>query len=281
MKKTYILSILTILFLTEIKVNAQSTEDFESELTTHTTFTDNGQSFTISSNRNGDSFLVGTFFDAGWNGTTIDQQFIESTLTDGDEDGTPFIISTTDGTDILIESLYLFIYFFLSTDFTENTTNSTLTIEGKKDGATVYSITKNSGFSNVETFSPNNGYTFINFSTEGGSDNSNTKVDQIVFTTTNDGDYVALDAFTWNTANLSTDDIEFDKTIRIYPNHSTEFIQVSGLSETESYLIYSVLGAEITSGIISNNEKIDIKNYSNGLYFLKLENGNTIKFIKE
>jgi hypothetical protein len=113
MKKTYILSILTILFLTEIKVNAQSTEDFESELTTHTTFTDNGQSFTISSNRNGDSFLVGTFFDAGWNGTTIDQQFIESTLTDGDEDGTPFIISTTDGTDILIESLYLFISFYL------------------------------------------------------------------------------------------------------------------------------------------------------------------------
>lgn len=277
MKKTYILSILTILFLTEIKVNAQSTEDFESEVTTHTTFTDNGQSFTISSNRNGDSFLVGTFPNAGWNGTAIDQQFIESSPTDGDKDGTSFIISTTDGKDILIESLY----FFLSTDFTENTTNSTLTIEGKKDGATVYSITKNSGFSNVETFSPNNGYTFINFSTEGGSDNSNTKVDQIVFTTTNDGDYVALDAFTWNTANLSTDDIEFDKTIRIYPNPSTEFIQVSGLSETESYLVYSVLGTEITSGIISNNEKIDIKNYSNGLYFLKLENGNTIKFIKE
>ena len=271
----YILTIISSLLLN--KVNAQSTEDFESEVVNATSFTDNGQSFTISNNATGNTFSIQTFLDAGWNGTSIDQKFVDNKIRDNNNNGTSFIITTTDGKDIVIESLYC----FLSTDSLDNTANSILTIEGKKDGATMYTITKNSGFSDVKTFSPNNGYNFIDFSTEGGSDNSNTNVDQLVFTATNDGDYISLDAFTWNTENLSTNDFEINRTFRIFPNPTTEYIQVSGLSKIENYTIYNTLGTVVNRGIIYDNEKIEVANYPNGFYFLKLENGNTIKFLKE
>ena len=271
----YILTIISSLLLN--KVNAQSTEDFESEVVNATSFTDNGQSFTISNNATGNTFSIQTWLDAGWNGTSIDQIFVDNKNRDDNNNGTSFIITTTDGKDIVIESLYC----FLSTDSLDNTVNSILTIEGKKDGATMYTITKNSGFSDVETFSPNNGYNFIDFSTEGGSDNSNTNVDQLVFTATNDGDYISLDAFTWNTENLSTNDFEINRTFRIFPNPTTEYIQVSGLSKIENYTIYNTLGTVVNRGIIYDNEKIEVANYPNGFYFLKLENGNTIKFLKE
>ena len=276
MKQIFFLAIISSLILT--KVNAQSTEDFENVTLGSTEFINNSQSFTISSNATGNTFQISTFIDAGWNGIAIDQRYIDNDVPDNDIDGTSFIISTKDGTDIFIENLYC----FLSTALIGNTANSILTIEGKKDGATMYTITKNSGFSDVETFSPNNGYTLIDFSTEGGSDNSNIAVDELVFTTTNDGDYISLDAFTWSSSpTLSTNDIEINKTFRLFPNPSTEFIQVCGLSKTENYRIYNTLGAEVNNGIISNNEKIDVTNLPNGLHFLKFKNGNSKNFIKE
>mgnify|MGYP006085886999 FL=1 len=69
--------------------------------------------------------------------------------------------------------------------------------------------------------------------------------------------------------------------LKIFPNPSTEFIQVSNLTTNKNYKIYSVLGTEIKSGNVSNNDIIDIKNLTNETYFLKLENGNSIKFLKK
>jgi hypothetical protein len=80
---------------------------------------------------------------------------------------------------------------------------------------------------------------------------------------------------------LSVPDYELEKTINLYPNPSNNYIIISGLSKIESYTIYSVIGSKIVSGNISNNKKIDIRNFTNGLYFLKFDNGNTIKFLKE
>ena len=69
-------------------------------------------------------------------------------------------------------------------------------------------------------------------------------------------------------------------TISIYPNPSSDYIEVTGLTSPDTYIIYSVLGTKISSGTISNNQKIDIQNYSTGVYFLKLENEEVLKFIK-
>lgn len=77
---------------------------------------------------------------------------------------------------------------------------------------------------------------------------------------------------------------EFNKVntvIELFPNPSNSFFKISGLEKKENYTIYSVLGTEIKRGTVSENEKIDIQNFTNGLYFLKFDHGNTIKFKKE
>jgi hypothetical protein len=68
--------------------------------------------------------------------------------------------------------------------------------------------------------------------------------------------------------------------IKIYPIPSNDFIQISGLDTTEKIKIYTVLGIEVLKNSISN-QKINIQGLTNGMYFLKFENGHTIRFIKE
>ena len=81
---------------------------------------------------------------------------------------------------------------------------------------------------------------------------------------------------------LSTQEFEnLNSKIKLFPNPSTEYIQLSNLTKTENYKIYNTIGTEIIKGAISNGEIIDIRILTTGLYFLKLENGNTIKFIKK
>lgn len=69
--------------------------------------------------------------------------------------------------------------------------------------------------------------------------------------------------------------------LKIFPNPSHNYIYISGLSKHKNYCIYNTLGSEIKKGVISKGENIDINNFSNGLYFLKLDKGSTIKFIKK
>ncbi|WP_298494789.1 T9SS type A sorting domain-containing protein [uncultured Algibacter sp.] len=80
---------------------------------------------------------------------------------------------------------------------------------------------------------------------------------------------------------LNTKAFEQIKGIKIFPNPASQFIHVFGLTKTENYRIYNVLGLELKSGTISNNEQIDINNLTKGVYFLKLVNGITIKFLKQ
>jgi len=80
---------------------------------------------------------------------------------------------------------------------------------------------------------------------------------------------------------LSTNTFNFDNKINIYPNPASDFIKISGLTGNENYNIYDLLGKNISNGIVSDNEEINTQKLSKGLYLLKLENGNSIKFIKE
>ena len=80
---------------------------------------------------------------------------------------------------------------------------------------------------------------------------------------------------------LSINAFELDKQVALHPNPSNEFIQIYNLKSKEPYCIYNVLGAEIKNGLVSNNERIGIRDLSNGIYILKFNNGETIKFIKK
>ncbi len=82
-------------------------------------------------------------------------------------------------------------------------------------------------------------------------------------------------------SSLSVDDFNSGNNINLYPNPSTNFIQIKGLSEIENYEVYNILGAKVLSGEISDDEIINIQNITSGLYFLKFDAGKTIKFIKQ
>jgi hypothetical protein len=80
---------------------------------------------------------------------------------------------------------------------------------------------------------------------------------------------------------LNTNDITNNK-IKIYPNPVVDYIKIAGITtEEESYTIYNILGKDIISGTLENNQNIPIKNLKTGLYFLKFHNGNVFKFIKK
>jgi hypothetical protein len=80
---------------------------------------------------------------------------------------------------------------------------------------------------------------------------------------------------------LNDNGVEIDKKIKLYPNPLADSIQISGLKNSENYTVFCLLGKEMLHGIISNGERIAIENLNNGIYFLKFDNGNTLKFVKE
>jgi len=281
MKKNYIyFSILLGLHLLNSNcLNAQSTEDFESETTGTTTFIDNSQGFTITNGSGETTYDIEFFASGGWNGSTTDNKFIDnSSGSPTTNDGSSFTISTTDGADISIKSLYLFV---AKRNLTTGVTTN-ITITGKKDGVNIYTIVKSSGIIDGATFTPDNGFTFIDFSSEGGIDNSNQNVDEIIFSTTGNADYLALDAFTWGVEVLSTNDLEIEKNkIIIFPNPSSESIQISKIKNTTAYEIYNVLGKRILLGNINAHQEIKINELGVGIYMLKLEGGKPLKFVKK
>lgn len=80
--------------------------------------------------------------------------------------------------------------------------------------------------------------------------------------------------------NLSTNDFGFSKNIKLFPNPSHNFIQVLGLSNTENYRIYTILGTEVLNGITTDSKKIKIESLTKGIYFIKINDLSTLKFIK-
>jgi len=92
------------------------------------------------------------------------------------------------------------------------------------------------------------------------------------FTVSSTGTNYGFDNLVINSSTLST---------KVFPNPSSDFIEITGLTARENYEIYNTLGQEIKKGIVPENKKIDIQNLTNGIYFLKFERGNTLKFIKE
>ena len=80
---------------------------------------------------------------------------------------------------------------------------------------------------------------------------------------------------------LSINDFNLNSTLKIYPNPSNDIIKISGLTTTERYSIYNILGNQVFEGKVDNDEKININKLSKGMYFLKINNRKPIKFIKE
>tara|TARA_R110000868_G_scaffold370187_1_gene633662 strand:+ start:1489 stop:2160 length:672 start_codon:yes stop_codon:yes gene_type:complete len=83
-----------------------------------------------------------------------------------------------------------------------------------------------------------------------------------------------------DTSTLSNINVSLKTNLKTYPNPSTDYISLTGLIETRNYIIYNMTGKELARGTVSINNKISIGSLDNGLYLLKLEGFEMVKFIK-
>lgn len=185
MKKTFIrlAGIICLFFIFSTATKAQYTETFEAQAPYKNYFTSNGQAFTLTN-----SFSI--FSSRAGFGYQHSNRFIDN----GNNVGLNQIdaIKTSDARLFNMSSLWLYV----SKDGGNNpSTDGSIIIIGKIAGVVKFTITKTTGFSS--TFVPDNGFTFINFATENGVNNSNINIDEIEFQLQGNFDYMAIDNFTW------------------------------------------------------------------------------------
>ncbi len=271
MKHFYIL-ILTIL-ASNLQAQTIINEDFESATANATTFTSNGQVFNITTLTPDNSFTIKDIAGNGWNGTAPDNRFIDNSTSIVNGQNPSFSIKTNDGNPFQLKSFW----FFLSSD-NGGTANGDLRIVGKLNGQFRFGNTFAESY--VDNLPVSGGFfKKLDFNFTSGS----TYIDEFIISTSDNVYNIELDALEWSPLIiLGVQDYTLNRSnIFIFPNPSTDFIQLSGLVKTQQYTIYNVLGVQIHNGNISLGEKIDIQDLTNGIYFMKLDNGNTIKFMKD
>jgi Secretion system C-terminal sorting domain len=80
--------------------------------------------------------------------------------------------------------------------------------------------------------------------------------------------------------NLSVVDFENNIVLNVYPNPTTDFIQINNL-DNSSFVIIDILGKTVLE--VSNYQKeskIDVSKLEKGIYFVKSKEGSNLKFIK-
>jgi hypothetical protein len=63
-----------------------------------------------------------------------------------------------------------------------------------------------------------------------------------------------------------------DDKLKIAPNPTNNFINVSGLEVSKDFVLFDVLGKVVMNGVLSEGDQIDISFLENGLYFIKIGN---------
>ncbi len=225
---------------------SQVIETFETETNAAITFSEGAVNFMATNNSL--KVVGGTGTNFGWNGTAADQRYFENRSSDVN-DGAVVGFEIVGGGTFKVISLYT----FAATHAFENQTDETLTIEGKNDDVTVFTIVKTSGFSDVENFTPNNGFTFIDFATEGASDFSNIDIDELQFTTTGDWDYFAIDAITFELPSSNEAPLAVAPTAPTVAEDTinavlADDIQITDADGDDQTVTISVTGGIVTTG---------------------------------
>ncbi|QNM84296.1 T9SS type A sorting domain-containing protein [Polaribacter pectinis] len=96
------------------------------------------------------------------------------------------------------------------------------------------------------------------------------------------GERFATEVINTTYGNLSVGEIESEANIRITPNPALNSLEITNILTSYKYTIYSITGKQICTGRIFPSEtQVNINQLNNGMYFLKLDTGNVIKFIKK
>jgi len=81
--------------------------------------------------------------------------------------------------------------------------------------------------------------------------------------------------------NLAVVDLNYESpSVKISPNPSSDFINVTGVSEAVNFEVYDLFGRLIKKGVLPSENIIGIQDFVSGVYFLKLGTDKTLKFIK-
>ena len=71
-----------------------------------------------------------------------------------------------------------------------------------------------------------------------------------------------------------------DNHISIYPNPTTNYIKVSGVLNSETYVIFDMMGRQLQNGVLNINDTINVENLATGKYLLQFSNGATSTILK-
>ena len=80
---------------------------------------------------------------------------------------------------------------------------------------------------------------------------------------------------------LSTDEFNRNQNVNLFPNPSSNFVEITNIQEAQNYSIINSLGQRVLEGTVTSDNKTDIRSLNNGVYYLKLDSGKTLSFIKE
>lgn len=274
--KSTLLSTICGLFISILSFGQTSTEQYETESNGSTSFTDNGVIFNIISNVNTYD-IQAAYPGTGWNGTAVDNRYIDNSGAGNQSAGTSFSIKTTSN---LFKVNRFWVYAAAA-----NTTlgvAGTLTITGKLSGVTKFAQTKTTGF--TATTGTANGYTLIDLTNLNGQNYSNIVIDQIQITAGGNFQYLALDAFTWvkdSNLVLAANDVKASKKANnVYPNPTSGPLTIEA-AENSKFEVYSQSGqlvktVEARKGV----NQTDISELPKGVYIVK-SSSESYKIIKK
>lgn len=80
---------------------------------------------------------------------------------------------------------------------------------------------------------------------------------------------------------IGADENDAPEKIQLFPNPARDRIFISGCQNSELYIIYNLIGVEVTRGRVSEIQSVDIDDLAPGIYFMKLKQGAAIRFVKE
>ncbi len=79
---------------------------------------------------------------------------------------------------------------------------------------------------------------------------------------------------------LGINEFDLNEEPKLYPNPANDFIRISNLAAQEKYQIYNTIGSKILEGAMGQNDQLNVQNFTSGMYFIRFENGTTLRFIK-
>ncbi|MDR6158855.1 hypothetical protein QF023_002371 [Chryseobacterium sp. SLBN-27] len=274
--KSTLLSTICALFLSIFTFGQTSTEQYETEANGSSSFTDNGVIFNILSHVNTYD-IQAAYPGTGWNGTSIDNRYIDNSGSGNQAAGTSFSIKTTSN----LFKVNRFWIYVAASNLTQGVAG-TLTITGKLSGLTKFTQTKTTGFNS--TIAITNGYTLVDLTNLNGQNYSNIVIDQLQITAGGNFQYLALDAFTWVKDSglvLAANEVKpAKKENNIYPIPTSGPLTIKAAENTK-FEVYSGSGQLVkTIEAKKGVNAADISELPKGVYMVK-SSSEVYKIIKQ